>query len=65
MEQSKLVSGKKIMDAETVAKIGYRGLMENKTVIVPGLKNQLLAQSVRFTPRHLVTKIVRSFQERV
>jgi uncharacterized protein len=65
MEQSKLVSGQKIMDAETVAKIGYRGLMENKTVVIPGLKNQILAQSIRITPRNLVTKIVRNLQERV
>lgn len=63
MEDSKLVSGQKIMDAETVAKIGYRGLMENKTVIVPGVKNKILAESVRFTPRKLVTKLVRNMQE--
>lgn len=64
MEKSKLVSGQQIMDAETVAEIGYRGLMDNQTVVIPGLKNQLMAQSVRFTPRKLVTKIVRKMQER-
>lgn len=64
MEQSKLVSDQKIMDAETVAKIGYRGLMNNQTVVIPGLKNQLLAQSVRVTPRKMVTKIVRKMQEK-
>ncbi|WP_017715970.1 SDR family NAD(P)-dependent oxidoreductase [Kamptonema formosum] len=64
MEESRLVSGE-IMDAETVANIGYRGLMENQTVVIPGLKNQLLALSVRFTPRDWVTKIVRNMQERV
>ncbi|MBD2593628.1 short-chain dehydrogenase [Nostoc sp. MBR 210] len=63
MEDSKLVSGQKIMDAETVAKIGYDALFDNKTVVVPGLKNKLLSESVRFTPRKLVTKIVRSMQE--
>lgn len=65
MERSKLVSGKRIMDAKTVAEIGYRGLMNNQTVVVPGLKNKLLTLSVRFTPRNLVTKIVRSMQERI
>ncbi|MCC5638579.1 SDR family oxidoreductase [Nostoc sp. CHAB 5844] len=63
MEDSKLVSGQKIMDAETVAKIGYEALFDNKTVVVPGLKNKLLTETVRFTPRKLVTKIVRSMQE--
>ncbi|WP_334980736.1 SDR family NAD(P)-dependent oxidoreductase [Nostoc sp.] len=63
MEDSKLVSGQKIMTAEAVAEIGYRGLFENKTVVVPGIKNKLLAESVRFTPRKLVTKLVRNMQE--
>jgi uncharacterized protein len=63
MEDSKLVSGQKIMDAETVAKIGYRGLMDGKTVIIPGVKNKLLVESVRFTPRKMVTKIVKNMQQ--
>ena len=63
MENSKMVSGQKIMDAETVAKIGYKALFDNKTVVVTGVKNKLLSESVRFTPRKLVTKIVRSMQE--
>ena len=64
MEQSRLVSGR-IMKVETVARIGYSGLMNNQTVVIPGLKNQLLAQSVRFMPRNFVTQIVRDLQERV
>ncbi|MBW4597253.1 MAG: SDR family oxidoreductase [Brasilonema angustatum HA4187-MV1] len=63
MEDSKLVSGQKIMDAETVAKIGYRALLEGRSVVIPGVKNKILAESVRFTPRKLVTKLVRSMQE--
>jgi len=64
MEESKLFSGQKIMDAATVAQIGYRGLMKGQRVVVPGLKNQILSLSVRFIPRNLVTKIARSMQER-
>ncbi len=63
MEDSKLVSGQKIMDAETVAKIGYRSLLEGKTVIIPGVKNKIMAESIRFTPRKMVTKLVRNMQE--
>ncbi len=63
MEDSKLVSAQKIMTAETVAEIGYRGLFENKTLVVPGIKNKLLAESVKFTPRKLVTKLVRNMQK--
>ena len=38
--------------------------LDNKTVIIPGLKNKLLAFSVRFGPRTLVPRLVRRMQER-
>ena len=63
MEKSKLFSGQQIMDTQSVAEIGYRGLMENKTLVIAGVKNQFLAQLVRFMPRKLVTKLVRKMQE--
>jgi uncharacterized protein len=62
MEQSKLVKGRKIMDATTVAKVGYRGLMNRQAIVVPGLSNQLLTLSIRILPRGFVTRIVRSMQ---
>ncbi|KYC38382.1 short-chain dehydrogenase [Scytonema hofmannii PCC 7110] len=64
MEDSKLINGQKIMDSETVAKIGYAALMKGKTVVLTGIKNKILAASVKFGPRKMVTKIVRSMQER-
>ncbi|BAY08600.1 SDR family NAD(P)-dependent oxidoreductase [Calothrix sp. NIES-2098] len=60
---AKQIESNNMMDAQTVARIGYRALMEGKTVAIPGLKNKLLAEIVRFTPRKLVTKIVKSMQE--
>lgn len=60
---AKQIENNNMMDAETVAKIGYRALMEGKTVAIPGLKNRILAEMVRFTPRNLVTKIVKNMQE--
>jgi uncharacterized protein len=63
MAGSKLLQGKKMMDAETVAKIGYHALMRGKTVVIPGFLNKIMAKSVRFIPRKQVTKIVRSMQE--
>ena len=65
MENSGLVKGKKIMDARTVAEAGYRALMAGKTVEIPGLQNKLLAQSVRVSPRSVVTNIVRHMQDEV
>jgi uncharacterized protein len=64
MERSRLVSGRRIMDAATVARIGYEGMRRGKTIVIPGLRNRLLAQSVRITPRKTVTRIVRRLQER-
>jgi short-subunit dehydrogenase len=51
------------MDACTVAEDGYRALVAGKPVVISGLKNWLLAQSVRFSPRQLVTLIARQTQE--
>jgi uncharacterized protein len=65
MQNSGLVKGKKIMDARTVAEAGYRGLMAGKLIVIPGVMNKLLAQSIRVSPRSLVTKIVRKMQEEV
>lgn len=65
MEQSKLISGQQMMDAATVAQIGYAGLMKNQTIVVPGLKHKLLVFSVRFLPRNLVTQIVKNMQAKI
>lgn len=51
------------MDARTVAEDGYRALMAGKPVVISGFKNWLVAQSVRFSPRQLVTAITRTIQE--
>jgi hypothetical protein len=51
------------MDARTVAEDGYRGLIDGKPVVISGFKNWLVAQSVRFSPRRLVTVIARKTQE--
>lgn len=58
MGNSKLFKAK-VMEADEVAKIGYRGLQEGKTIVIPGLLNKLAVQSLRFSPRKWVVKIVR------
>lgn len=47
------------MDAATVARDGYHGLMDGKTLVISGFRNWLLAESVRFAPRKMVTAISR------
>jgi uncharacterized protein len=51
------------MTARAVAEDGYRGLMADKPVVISGIKNWLVAQSVRLAPRQLVTAIARKLQE--
>jgi short-subunit dehydrogenase len=52
------------MDAATVARHGYEGMMRGARVVIPGWRNRLLAQSVRLAPRRMVIQAVRSLQER-
>lgn len=65
MEDSNLVKRLGAMDAASVAEAGYRGLMGGKTLVIPGVRNRMLAESVRFAPRKLVTNIARKMQDRV
>jgi uncharacterized protein len=53
------------MTAEAVARDGYRGLMAGRTVVISGAKNWLVAESVRFAPRKLVTALSRWVAEKV
>lgn len=48
-----------MMDAATVARAGYNGMMRGRAVIVPGLVNNLLVFAVRFVPRSVVRWCVR------
>jgi hypothetical protein len=63
LEDSKLFRGN-LMDAGTVAAVGYAGLKAGKGVVIPGARNWLLAEAVRFAPRRVATGLVRRMQER-
>jgi short-subunit dehydrogenase len=53
------------MDAKTVALDGYHALMSGKTLAISGVGNWLLAESLRFAPRKLVTAISRKMLDQV
>ncbi|BCG61596.1 SDR family NAD(P)-dependent oxidoreductase [Paenibacillus sp. URB8-2] len=46
-----------VMEPEKVASIGYKALMNNKRVAVPGLLNRLMVGSIPFTPRGLLLRL--------
>jgi short-subunit dehydrogenase len=52
------------MDAATVAREGYDGMLRGARLVIPGWRNRLFAQAVRFIPRQTVLQITRSLQER-
>ncbi|KUO76546.1 MAG: short-chain dehydrogenase [Clostridia bacterium BRH_c25] len=53
-----------LMEAGKVAEIGYSALMKGKTVVVPGISNKLMVESIRFSPRSMVTRIGKNLMSR-
>jgi short-subunit dehydrogenase len=46
-----------VMDAPTVARAGYDGMMKGKTVVIPGIRNKLIPVAARLTPRPLIAML--------
>ena len=59
MQDSGVIKGKNMPSLESAAAAGYRALQRGQRVYIPGIMNWLMAQSVRLTPRHVVTRMVR------
>ncbi|HEY4054726.1 MAG TPA: SDR family oxidoreductase [Terriglobales bacterium] len=62
-EETTLFRRLRPMDAVTVARDGYRGLMKGKPLVISGLRNWLLTESLRLSPRRLVTEVSRRILE--
>jgi short-subunit dehydrogenase len=58
MHHSGMVKGKRLPNSEDVARKGFRAMLRGRRVYIPGLKNWILAQLPRISPRWLVTRIV-------
>ncbi len=65
MESARLFRLPGVMDAAAVARAGYAGLMAGKRMVVPGLVNRLTPLVIRLSPRGMVARVVRLFQEKV
>jgi short-subunit dehydrogenase len=63
MHASALIKGKKLPTAEEVAVAGYKAMQRGQRVFIPGIMNWILAQSVRFTPRTLMTTVVKQLTQ--
>jgi uncharacterized protein len=51
------------MQATVVARKGYRALMSDRSLVITGFRNWVIAQSSRFTPRRLATAVSRKVLE--
>jgi uncharacterized protein len=61
-KEGKVFEGKNFPTSRDVAEFGYKAMMKGKAVAIHGLKNSILANSVRFAPRSLVVKVARMVQ---
>lgn len=56
IENIKLFRGK-LLSASDVAEIGYKALINNKSLVITGMYNKIMTWIVRFIPRNVVTKL--------
>jgi short-subunit dehydrogenase len=64
LEGSKLFKTFKPKTSSDVALFGYKRMMKGKLLAIPGAMNKLMVWSIRFTPRKLITFVVRAIQEK-
>jgi short-subunit dehydrogenase len=62
-DKSRLFKKFSAMNSDQVALQAHRALMEGRTLAISGIQNWMLAQSIRFSPRKLVTAISRWVNE--
>ena len=59
MHDSALVKGKRLPTSAETARAAFDAMRKRRRVYIPGLTNFAMAQSVRFSPRRVVTALVR------
>lgn len=46
-----------VASAQSVARVGFRGFLRGKRIVIPGIMNKIGVQGIRLTPRRLVVKV--------
>jgi short-subunit dehydrogenase len=62
MENSRLVKGRKLPSAASVAAFGVKAMQRGDVVAVPGFANKVMAASIRVSPRPIVRRLVHRMQ---
>jgi hypothetical protein len=63
MENSRLVKGRKLPSAASVAAYGVKAMERGDVVAVPGLVNKVMAASIRVSPRPVIRRLVHRMQD--
>jgi uncharacterized protein len=63
-DATRLFKSLRPMDAKAVARAGYRALLKGRTLVIPGFRNWLVAESIRVSPRKIATAVSRWVSER-
>ncbi|MCZ7383482.1 MAG: SDR family oxidoreductase [Candidatus Methanoperedens sp.] len=58
MEDIKLLE-RGVMDAKTVAEIGYKAMMKGERLVIAGIENKLMIFLIRFMPRKMMAKMAK------
>lgn len=53
-----------MMDAQTVAKVGYKGLMDGESVVIPGWRNKAMVFLADIMPGYLVVAVIKYLQRK-
>jgi short-subunit dehydrogenase len=62
MESSRLVKGRKLPTSAEVAAYAVAAMDSGRVVAVHGLRNRILAESARVTPRSVMRRVVHNLQ---
>lgn len=63
VRNSKLFKAFGVAHPDDVAEFGVAAMLHGRRVAIPGFKNKIVAQSSRFAPRAVVTRLARKAQE--
>lgn len=63
-KNTQLFSKANMMSSMEVALAGYRGMLEGKSLVIPGFRNKFLVILVKILPRQWVIKFVQKIQEK-
>ncbi len=54
-----------MMSSEEVATIGYEGMLNKKSIVIPGFKNKVITFLPRLLPRKTVVSIIQKIAKKI